>query len=458
MIKWINLTIFKNMRESKKLLLHFILFGFLSVLGIDSVFASSFDNFSVQFPENTELRQHLYEQMTGSNKDALSVLPEWIAIESTGVCVNFFTVKEINEHGGTVYFCFSHGTDLDFTKGTKGSYIIKRNLDEYDDINYGIQQIKIFYKNDDYSFLRIRESSKSEESIMEIELLGRVVQKNIRVPLSLAELSLRSFSELAELTSSYVDWNYYISDYRKLYGNNVRILSETINPMLGFIQDRDDGAIDTSGNFVFIDSLDVQSEDGGLNCSGFAKWIIDGIYKPEAGTNIDISLLKKKHFELRGNEWSDKLEDLDPYFGLDWTRSLAHEVLKLYEPGAPVSAVDVDNLRYHGYKENIGYPIDNLSTVLYELAVTYPQNFYLGSLNSKSNEPPYLRQHTHVVVIFPYIDMKGNFQSVVYSANEKISVDYLKSHWKDNYIHLVHVEASSRFEPSGIDFNPVIRR
>lgn len=448
-----------NMWKSKKLQFYFFIFVFLVFPGQGSIFAFSSNPLSLQFPENTEVRQNVYDQMTGTSKEALSVLPEWIAIESTGVRVNFFTEKEISIDGGTVYFCFSHGSDLDFKKGTTGSYIIKRSLDEYDDINYGIQQIKIFYKNDDYSFLRIREASNNEESIMEIQLFGRTVQNNIKVPLSLAELSIRPFSELAQLTSNYVDWDYYLSDYKKLYGNDVRILSETINPLLSFLQDEDDGAIDASGGFVYIDSLEPQGGDGGLNCSGFAKWVIDGIYKPVAGSNIDISFIKKKHFELRGNEWSEKLEDeKDPYFGLDWTRSLAHEVLKLHEPDVPVSAVDVDNLRYHGYKENIGYPIDSIKTVLYELAVTYPQNFYLGSLNSKSNEPPYLRQHTHVVVIFPYIDMKGNFQVVVYSRNEKLSLDYLKSHWKDNYIHLVHVEASSRFEPSGIDFNPVIRR
>ncbi len=447
------------MWESKKILYNLFLFILLFVFGQISISASSLNSFSVQFPENTEVRQNLYDQMTGTNKVALSALPEWRILESTGVRVNFFTEKEINQDGGTVYFCFSHGSDLDFKKGTKGSYIIKRSLDKYDDINYGITQIKIFYKNDDYSFLRIRKASENEESVMEIQLFGRTVQNNIKVPLTLAELSGRSFSELAALTSNYVDWNYYLSDYKKLYGNNVRVLSETINPLLSFLRDEDDGVIDAAGEFVYIDSLAPQSEKGGLNCSGFAKWVIDGIYKPVAGSNIDIGLLIDKHYELRGNKWSDKLEDeLDPYFGLDWTRNLAHEVLKLYEPEVPVSAVDVDDLRYHAYKKNIGFPVENIETLLYELAVTYPQNFYLGSLNSKSDEPPYLRQHTHVVVIFPYIDMKGNFQADIYSRNKKISIDYLKSHWKDNYIHLVHVEGASRFEPSGIDFSPVIRR
>ena len=447
------------MLESKKYLLIFLLSFIVFFSGNNSTFASSFNSLSLHFPENIEVRRNLYEKLTGSNKDALSTLPEWTVIETTGVRVNFFTEKVINEDGGNIYFCFSHGSDLDFKKGTIGSYIIKRNLDEYDDINYGISQIKIFYKNNDFSFIRIQPTESKKESLMEIQLFGRTLQKDIRVPLTLAELSRRSFLELAQLTSNYVDWNFYISDYNKLYGDDVRLLSEAIDPLLNFLQDKDDGAIDKYGKFVYIDSLDFQKGDSGLNCSGFVKWVVDGIYKPVTGENIDIAYLKEKHYELRGNQWSEKLEkEKDPYFGLDWTRNLAYEVLKLQEPESVLSSVDIKDLRYHDQKENIGYAIENLKTVLYELAMTFPYKFYLGSLNSKSNEPPYLRQHTHVVVLFPYIDKKGNFQASVYSLNEKLSIDYLQTHWKENFIHLVQIEASARFEPSGIDFNPVIRR
>ncbi|MCK5673136.1 MAG: hypothetical protein KAH95_07155, partial [Spirochaetales bacterium] len=297
------------MWESKKLQLTLLIIIILVFSGQGTIFAFSFNSLTVQFPENTEVRRNVYKQMTGTNAEARSVIPELIIIESTGVRVNFFTTIENHDDGKFIFYSFSHKSDLEFDKGSIGSYIIKRSLDKYDDINYGIQQIKIFYKNDDYSFLRIREASKSDESIMEIQLFGRGVQNNIRVPLSLAELSRRSFSELAGLTSSYVDWNYYITDYRKLYGQDVRVLAETINPLLGFLRDRDDGAIDSSGDFVYISSLEAQDKEGGLNCSGFAKWIVDGIYKPVTGENIDIEFLKEKHYELRGNKWSKKLED-----------------------------------------------------------------------------------------------------------------------------------------------------
>jgi hypothetical protein len=447
------------MWKSNKIIIKLLLYFLIFFLDSGSLFASNIDNFDILFPENIELRQKLFNNLTGTNEEALTTLPEWVVIEETGIRVNFFTEKVVNEDGGNVYFCFSHGSDLDFSKGTKGSYIIKRSLDEYDDINFGIIQIKIFYKNNDNSFLRIRATENKQESLMEIQLFGRTLQKNIRIPLSLAELAKRPFSELVKLSSNYVNWNFYISDYKTLYGDDVRLLSEAIDPLLNFLKDKDDGAIDQLGNFVYIKNLALQEEEGGLNCSGFAKWVVDGIYKPIIGKNIDIGFLKEKHYELRGNQWSAKLEtEADPYFGLDWTRNLAYELLRLSEPESDLSSVDVDNLYYHSYKENIGYPIENIKTVLYELAVTNPYSFYLGSLNNKSEEPPFLRQHTHVVVIFPFIDQKGNFQVVVYSRNEKISLDYLKSNWRDNYIHLVGIESSTRFEPSGINFNPVIRR
>ena len=430
---------------------------FFTVLSVIS--ASPFNNMETGFPENTEIRQMYYDKMTGTNKEAVSILPEWRVIEETGVRVNFFTTIELHDDGKYIYFSFSHKSDLKFDKGSIGSYIIKRSLDEYDNINLGIKQIKIFYKNNDNSFIRIIPGADNNESLMEIQLYGKIMQKDIRVPLSLAELSKRSFAELTNLTSNYVDWNFYISDYKNLYGDDVRILSNTIAPLLYYLKDKDDGAIDQAGNFVYIDSLNLQTEDSGLNCSGFVKWIVDGLYKASTGKNIDIAYLKEKHYDLRGNKWSEKLEiEMDPYFGLDWTRNLAFEILKLHEPEAPLNSVDVNSLHYETYRPNIGFPLENIKTVLYELAVTNPHDFYFGSLNRKSNEAPYLREHTHVLAIFPYIDKQNNFQVVVYSRNEKISLDYLKSHWKDNYIHLVKIEASANFEPSGVNLNPVLRR
>ena len=426
---------------------------------VSGISASPFNNPEPVFPENTEIRQIFYDQMTGTNKVAVSTLPEWRVIEETGVRVNFFTTIESHDDGKYIYFSFSHKSDLEFDKGSIGSYIIKRSLDEYDNINFGIKQIKIFYKNNDNSFIRIIPAVDNNESLMEIQLYGKIMQKDIRVPLCLAGLSKRSFAELANLTSNYVDWNFYISDYKKLYGDDVRALANTIAPLLYYLKDKDDGAINQAGNFVYINSLNLQTENGGLNCSGFVKWIADGLYKASTGQNIDITYLKEKHYNLRGNKWSEKLEtEKDPYFGLDWTRNLAYEILKLHEPEAHLSSVDVNSLHYETYRPNIGFPLENIKTVLYELAVTNPHDFYLGSLNSKSNEAPYLREHTHVLALFPYIDKLNNFQVVVYSRNEKISLDYLKSHWKDNYIHLVKIEASSDFEPSGVNLNPVLRR
>ena len=135
------------MLRSKKKLLVILFFIIIYLPGLKSVSADIYDNLSLQFPENTEVRRELYDIMTGPNSAVLSVLPEWKVIDGTGVRVNFFTEKIVNSNSSNVYFCFSHGSDLDFTKGTIGSYIIKRSLDDDDSINFGIKQIKIFYKN-----------------------------------------------------------------------------------------------------------------------------------------------------------------------------------------------------------------------------------------------------------------------------------------------------------------------
>ncbi|MCD6396945.1 MAG: hypothetical protein J7L71_05355, partial [Spirochaetaceae bacterium] len=66
---------------------------------VSAISASPFNNPEPVFPENTEIRQMFYDQMTGNNKVAQSTLPEWRVIEETGVRVNFFTTIELHDDG-----------------------------------------------------------------------------------------------------------------------------------------------------------------------------------------------------------------------------------------------------------------------------------------------------------------------------------------------------------------------
>ena len=77
----------------------------------------------------------------------------------------------------------------------------------------------------------------------------------------------------------------FYRDVRKFIGEVRELLPE--------LQFRDDGALDENGEYVFIDNLAAQQpDDAGLNCSGFAKWVVDCILKPVTGQRLSIPPLK----------------------------------------------------------------------------------------------------------------------------------------------------------------------
>ena len=100
----------------------------------------------------------------------------------------------------------------------------------------------------------------------------------------------------------------------------------SIKALLGELKDSSSGAIDSEGNYT-------KDSGNGLNCSGFAKWIVDGFYYPlTEGLSeryMSLKLLREKHPEERGPKEILMYEDTrDPYFGLDFTRNMAVQLGK----------------------------------------------------------------------------------------------------------------------------------
>ncbi len=404
------------------------------------------------FPSTVFARNILSDTMTGDFEKAWNTLPDVYVDRVNERIINFFTEKS----RGEIKFCFSLDSAPDFTNVKKGSCIVTRKRASGFD---GISEIRFFIKNDRNSYVSITPSGGGEESLMKIRLYGYLMQQDIKVPLPVEKLAAVSFEEIEDLTSAYVNWGFYDPDPDYIYSDDVIRLSRRILPLLKFLQDADDGAMDKNGHYVYISSLKEQEGTSGLNCSGFVKWIIDGMYYPEKGVYTDISELKKKHMDLRGSGWSGKLEkEYDPFFGLDWTRNLAYAMAGLTDPGASFKSVDVKGLYYHSYVDNVGYPLKDLKTVAYELAVSSPDYFYLGSVNMITDDPPGLRKHLHVIAVFPYIDSSGIFHNIILSRNRRVTQAELEKAYPDAFVHLVKIKAGTEFDPPGMKFDPTIRR
>ncbi|MFW5827777.1 MAG: hypothetical protein ACOCU4_06785, partial [Alkalispirochaeta sp.] len=205
-------------------------------------------------------------------------------------------------------------------------------------------------------------------------------------------------------------------------------------------------------SYVSIESLEPLPEPGGLNCSGFAKWIVDGLYQPLAGTLIPLEALREKHLDHRGTPWSRSREEReDPYFGLDWTRNLAR-AFHAVKRGIPAREVDpeardVRTVPSARYREDVGFPVADLRGIVYWLTVAEPGVIYLGSVNGPSDESPVVRRHSHVVVILPHFDGAGRFQPVVMERNVETDLEGLQRRYPDAFIHLVRIDATSAFDP-----------
>ena len=340
-----------------------------------------------------------------------------------------------------LYAVFANEFQSEFPIAGAGNYIIKQ------DEQTGVMvQAKIFFQNDSGSFVRL--FPHPNQSLMDVYLFGKPIHRDVVVPVPLETLVLKPFSRIVDMTSRLVSWSTILPPARR---QEDEVLSHMVNKLrvrLPELSDSDDGAMDRDGTFRFIEDL-TENLASGFNCSGFAKWVVDGIYGKIAGEFLDIEMLKIKHPLLRGNRWSEQYEDQrDPYFGLDWSRNLATSILSKTSGGeAPSESSDVRDIPHFTYIEDVGFPIDDLLLGLYLLSIQEPGFFYLGSVNQSFGRGPVLRQHVHVVVLFPYFAQDGTFTVSVMERNLETNIQSLKHRYPGDFIHLVRILGSYQFSP-----------
>jgi hypothetical protein len=237
----------------------------------------------------------------------------------------------------------------------------------------------------------------------------------------------------------------------------------------------DDGAMNEDGRFVFIDTLEAQdgAVKGGVNCSGFAKWIVDGILRPRTGERLPIGPLKEP-FGERGTAFTERWEERDPFFGLDWIRNLASiagaallspafgalEEIEVRE--CPFSQIIIRQSggstvnNYPGYLPNAGFGTAGLHPLLYTLAIDEPGRVYLAAVNNEITAPvtednprglPILRQYYHIAVLVPYFSERGIFQIAVFESAEETSFAAFKTRYPGQFVNLVRIPIDGSFNP-----------
>jgi hypothetical protein len=308
---------------------------------------------------------------------------------------------------------------------------------------------------------------------MDVVIYNAYVVNSLPLPVPFERLYTLPLEEVLGMAQDKFPRRYFepqLDSYRDL-----RAFVAAVRSRISEVRFGDDGAMDENGRYVFIDSLAPQTGEPGLNCSGFAKWVTDGILRPLTGERLPIGPLKERVGE-RGSGFTEPWDELrDPFFGLDWTRNLAaaaNRVLRSSSFG-DVAEIEVRNspfaaalrrdrggttLRpFPGYLPDAGFSIEGLHPLLYTLAIDEPGRIYLASVNGELGAPvtkdnprglPRMRQHFHVAVLVPYFTSYGAFRVALFESAEETQFSAFKTRYSpDYYVNLTRIPVETSFDP-----------
>ncbi|GHV75221.1 hypothetical protein AGMMS49942_00420 [Spirochaetia bacterium] len=355
----------------------------------------------------------------------------------------------------------------------QGSWVLTRRMEDGQAL-----RIRIFPRSDFNAYVQFRPFSAADKCVMDVVIYNAYVVNALPLPIPFERLLTLPLEEVLAVAKDKFPLRYFepqpdsYRDVRRFIGEVRKRL-----PM----QFQDDGALDENGEYVFIDDLAPQHIAPGLNCSGFAKWVVDGILRPVTGRRLSIPPLKAP-FGDRGSGFTAPWENLkDPFFGLDWTRNLASiagrvlrtptfgELAEIEVRDAPFSAVirrdrqgsvagdRIGPTSFPGYLTDAGFGIEGIHPLLYTLAIDEPGRIYLASVNTEMGDPatddnprgrPRMRKHFHVAVLVPYFTEGGFFRIALFESAEETLFDTFKTRYsRDHYVNLVRIPIEITFDP-----------
>ena len=419
------------------------------------------------FPESADIRSAYWSSFFSAPEQELQGRGPAIASNDYGT----FRLS-VARSGG--YF-YAMVTTLE-TKGAaplyaRGSWILKRSSPDGVPI-----QAKVFLRSDPGTFVRIYPDG--DRCKLDLVAYGGVLDHNVPLPVPFERAFASTMAEIASWTKDLIDWGLFAPS-PGLYREVRAFVSET-RRRLPSLRYGDDGALDTRGKPVYIATGMPQASPTGLNCSGFAAWVADGFYRPLTGRLLDPELLASRHLEARVTPAAARYEtDLDPFFGLDWTRNIAKALLDARYPsrdhglvesdvrispfalvalgGAPDSGASGSRsavngsstyLDYPAYQPDLGYETRGLKALLYVLAVRHPGSIYLASLSRKAGGAlAGLSRHYHVAVLAPYFEESGEFRIAVFESDAETSVEAIMARAPKDFVHLERMEVGPDYDP-----------
>ena len=412
-----------------------------------------------QAPDSADLRRQFWDSRLNLPLNQARLADESIVSNAWG---RWKMQRRIME--GFIYTIISPEKNSAWPVYTQGSWIFKRNAS-----NGRWVQIKIYLRSDPELFIRLYPDERASQARTKFDVLayGAVLYQEITLPLPFERVALLSLNDIIAMSQDSVDWQLF-SPQVSLY-SDMRQLIEQVRRHLPSLRYADDGAIDQNGQAVYISSLRRQTGLPGLNCSGFLKWLVDGLLYSVTGQYLSVAHLRQRMPEVRGSGFTESWEEIyDPYFGLDWSRALAaaawnslfrresssplaHDVA---EPGFSLMADNLDPIvGGEGYsifpapQETAGVHISGLKAYLFLLANREPGKMYFAQFNARDTVTPVLRRYFHVAALLPYFDEEGIFRIVVFESAAETSFERLLDNPRYEFVQLVRMPVLRNFTP-----------
>lgn len=351
----------------------------------------------------------------------------------------------------------------DFLGKAPGAWVVYRDY-----YSGKILRVNVYFQYDSRVYVCLRPDNQPKKPKSEVDLIihGAYACRGVPLGIPFSEVLKLSFSELFNLTKETVPWNYVKTDYRNYVNNNKMV--EKIRRKLPQFEYIEDAAYDEFENPVYISTGEARSGTPGkigINCSGFTKWVVDGITIALSGSATKIEALKQPTIELEGTLYKSQAEEEEMFRSYDWIRNLSTAaVCAERDKEFPAGTLGVDvqvnpfaglkspdgTVRNVGFVPKTGYEINLLKPLLYVLAATEPDMLYLGAVKtckSKSEDEPETWTFHHDVVFLPYFDQAGICHIEVFESGVETSFEEFVEENKGSYIYLCRVKSSDRFQP-----------
>ncbi len=339
-----------------------------------------------------------------------------------------------------------------------GSWILYRSKENGKPI-----RVCYYFQSDSEVFIQIRPDK--HKSVADMALYNVYSVYGVSLGFPIEYYYTMSFAELYKQTSSILPWQYFTIE-KGLYEANIQ-MSEVIRDYKDSISFSKDTAFDNTGLEVRISNGEPLFFDDEnklyMDSAGFAKWVVDGLVFAQTGSYLNLNPLKKETIKTKtGTMAQSVMEKYHVTFSLDWTRNLAVAWLSvisgkdtLFENSgtevtiSPFAAVKTTRgiERCDSYIKGTGYNTSTLKALMYVLAVTEPERFYLGAIRQTDGKSPEIMYYNETAVFFPFFDEQGFFHCVVYEGAQEMSIDEFASRWQGSFVNFVRLKSSSRFFP-----------